>query len=120
MTCAVCDGTNATTRLCAKCKADPANQDWHESDTRIVDDVEQLAAGERHADLLDKRARLPTLLQSAIVRDACVLVPVPYYDKLGHRHRRYRALDTYAIARRQNCAQSHVWRTIAKYTGQAS
>jgi len=26
--CAVCDATNATTRLCSRCRADPANASW--------------------------------------------------------------------------------------------
>lgn len=110
-----------TTRLCAKCKADPANQDWHESDgSAAVEDVDALSAAARHGDMLDRRARKPTQLQSGIVRDGCVLVEFPYYDKYGHRHRRWRALNTYEIARRRRCNQSHVWRSIARYTGQAS
>lgn len=30
--CAICDGTNAHTRLCAACRADPVNADWIETD----------------------------------------------------------------------------------------
>lgn len=123
--CAICDRTNATTRLCAKCKVDPANDSWGDSDGAISVDLDTELArigGDvaRHADMIQRRARTPTDLQRRIMRDACVVVAFVYYDKYGHAHRRYRALRTPEIAKRQRCAQSHAWRTIARYTGQAS
>lgn len=123
--CAICDHTNATTRLCAKCRIDPANDNWAQSDPALAVDLEsELArhAGDvaRHADMIERRARAPTPLQQRIMRDACALIAFVYYDKYGHAHRRYRALRTPEIAKRQRCTQPYVWRTIARYTGQAS
>lgn len=37
--CAICDGTNLHTRLCAACRADPANADWIETDTATPSDA---------------------------------------------------------------------------------
>lgn len=50
--CAICDGTNSHTRLCAVCRADPANADWIETDTASPSDtIDAIAPACNLADL---------------------------------------------------------------------
>lgn len=65
--CAICDATNATMRLCRKCRADPANAGWSER-TQLADRVwiegpptdrgtGELGARTRLAEMHDRRLR---------------------------------------------------------------
>lgn len=65
--CAICDVTNATMRLCRKCRADPANAGWSER-TQLADRVwieglptdrgtGELGARTRVAEMHDRRLR---------------------------------------------------------------
>ncbi len=48
--CAICDCTNATTRLCRACRGDPANAGWiaEWEDTSTVPSLDTAAFSERH------------------------------------------------------------------------
>ena len=48
--CAICDNTNETTRLCPKCRADPANEGWSEEweDIEFTGDVEAASVSPRN------------------------------------------------------------------------
>jgi hypothetical protein len=56
--CAICDGTNETTRLCDACRADPANEGWCEGEpAESSADVEAVAGDLRLGDLASRRLR---------------------------------------------------------------
>lgn len=46
--CAICDSTNETTRICDKCKRDPANVDWREQPWWEVSVDDVVAVSDAH------------------------------------------------------------------------
>jgi hypothetical protein len=56
--CAICDETNRTMRLCAACRADPANEGWSEGEpAEHAGEVETLSTSLKLADLGGRRLR---------------------------------------------------------------
>ena len=91
--CAVCDSTNDTTALCAECKRDPANADWHERPWWEVSASDVLEDGQIGAEARPEtaeRAWQPSELAKAILTawdsgKVNKTESVPYIDKQGRR-----------------------------------
>lgn len=87
--CAICDNTNATTRLCKACQKDPANADWSDGAREDPDDnMERLGYA---ADLLSLNQDRKPIKVTEVVQQVARLafqgreVRTPYVDKLGRR-----------------------------------
>lgn len=117
--CAVCDGTNATTRLCPVCRADPANTDWREGDEVPCDFLDTLPSSLR-AVTWDTAPRQATDLQQRVLvllaRDD---VPMPRRVQIrigGERHYVTRTvrrqLTMREVARAAGCDESYVRRLL--------
>jgi hypothetical protein len=80
--CAICDSTNNTMRLCAKCRRSKYNKGWREGEENSYEEIEELAAHHpRHADMIGRRVREPSEIEKrALVLSTERMVIV-------HRHR---------------------------------
>lgn len=120
--CAICDATNATTRICPSCREDPANDGWTEQSDREESDAEidRFAVG-LAALTTGRRLKAPTQLEQRImlllVRGTCV--PVERWTRAGHFRgavlRYHRHMSYRAIAVEVGCAVSFVHKTKRRY-----
>lgn len=117
--CAICDGTNATTELCAACKADPANVDWvvTRDDEEEYSDV--VRPHGRLAENIDKKLRPPRPELEGKVLELFMVGGIEHYtarDRLGRAHgkRRRRPLTQREIAARAGCSLATVSRVLRR------
>lgn len=117
--CAVCDGTNTTTRLCPACRADPANVDWRDGDELPTDALDALPASVL-AEMWDTRPSRATDLQQRVLR-LLVRDDVPMPRRVQVRSqgaRQYvtrmvpRRLTLREVARAAGCDHAYVVRLL--------
>lgn len=93
--CAICDGTNATVRLCRTCRADPANAGWSERTMHLDRAWIDSPPGDRHASELDARQRLADMrdrrLRQLAPRTQQILQLVGFYCITDYRRPRGKA-----------------------------
>jgi hypothetical protein len=122
--CAVCHATNAHTRLCDPCKADPLNAGWVDTceELGVANDVASIAQQDSPlswSELQDQRMRVTTLQTQilAFIRD----VRTVRYRRRDRRGRskgwatRKRGWSSLAIARELNCDHGYVRRIRRRY-----
>jgi hypothetical protein len=117
-TCALCQvdrrtgrvGNPHTSRLCARCEADPANVDWVTGREELDEELEQHAQPQRHADLVDMPLRPVTERQQRIL-DLATRGELVRKQRTFRRGRRRIRNGTYVISRAMS------FRAIARAVG---
>lgn len=122
--CAVCEGSNDTTSLCAACRVDPANADWLETweDLGALTDASALLRSDRLtlADLQDRPIREAGETEREVLRLAATPQPLRYRyidsegRARGYRQRLHHPTER-EIARAVGVSHQRVHRVLRKY-----
>jgi hypothetical protein len=120
--CAICDCTNATSRICAECRADPANADWiaEWEDTSLTDRFDgSWPAANRLSAVIGTSVLAATPKQEEVFKLllAVKVVTKPRRDRKGRSrgsHRRTRSYTIEEIARAVGVSHQYVSRLRRK------
>jgi hypothetical protein len=118
MLCAICDDTNATTKICNDCRKLPENDGWGETWEQLEASADQFADRDittHLSDMVNKRRRPVSSLVQAILDDIKTGTEehYQYVDPAGRRfgtRTRRRPLTVYEIAKRRGCSPSYAAR----------
>jgi len=122
--CAICQVTNAHTRICAWCEKQPYNKGWVSTWEELggEDDLaaSPIAPARRLADVIDRKPRVPTPAQQAIIELALlgIVERYRYRDRRGRWRgwrTRIKALSLREIGSRTGKHWTYVRRVLARY-----